>query len=175
VKYKILISKEEIGNRVAELGQTISKEYEGKNPLLVGILKGAFIFMADLTRAITIPHTVDFMAVSSYGSSTSSSGVVRILKDLDSPLFQRHVIIVEDIVDSGLTLKYICRLLQSRQPASLAVCTLLDKRENHSGEDLVDFAGFEIPNRFVVGYGLDYDQHYRNLPEVAYFNEESDE
>lgn len=173
MKYKILIDSDTLNSRVSELGKVISTQYEQKNPLLVGILKGAFVFLADLIRTIDIPHTVDFMAVSSYGSSTTTSGIVRILKDLDIPLFQRHVIIVEDIVDSGLTLKYLKRLLLARSPASLAVCALLDKNDNHPGEQLVDFKGFDIPNKFVIGYGLDYDQHYRNLPCIAYFEQEN--
>ena len=173
MKYKVLIDSDRLRERVKELGETISREYEGKDPLLVGVLKGAFIFMADLSRAISIPHTVDFMAVSSYGSSTTTSGVVRIMKDLDAPLFQRHIIVVEDIVDSGLTLQYLTRLLMARSPASLKVCALLDKVSNHPDEKLSDYMGFEIPNKFVIGYGLDYDQHYRNLPYIAYF--ESDE
>jgi hypoxanthine phosphoribosyltransferase len=169
MNHRILIEKEQLSKKVEELGAKISRNFEGMNPLLVGILKGAYIFMADLSRAIAIPHTVDFMSVSSYGSSTSTSGVVRILKDLDVPLFHRHVIIVEDIVDSGLTLKYIKRLLQARSPSSLSVCALLDKRENHAPEDIIDYTGFVIPNHFVIGYGLDFDQHYRNLPYIAYF------
>ncbi len=173
VNYKILIDTETLKLRVSELGKMISEQYAQKNPLLVGILKGAYVFLADLTRAIDIPHTVDFMAVSSYGSSTTTSGIVRILKDLDIPLFQRHVIVIEDIVDSGLTLKYLKRLLLARSPASLAVCALLDKSDNHPNETLADFKGFDIPNKFVIGYGLDYDQHYRNLPFIAYFEQEN--
>lgn len=172
MNYKIMLSKSQIQQRVSELGDLITKKYSGQNPLLVGILKGAFIFMADLSRAIKTPHTVDFMAVSSYGASTTTSGVVRILKDLDSPLSHRHVIIVEDIVDSGLTLRYIKRLLNARSPESLAVCSLLDKRSNHDSTEIIDYVGFEIPNYFVVGYGLDFDQHYRNLEEIVYFSEE---
>ncbi len=170
--YKILITEEELSAKVKLLGSAISKDYKGKNPLLVAVLKGAYMFMSDLSRAISIPHTVDFMAVSSYGSSTTSSGIVRIVKDLDTPLFQRHVIIVEDIVDSGLTLKYLKRLLSARLPASLKICALLDKSANHPEEKLADYVGFSIPNRFVIGYGLDYDQFYRNLPCIAFFEDE---
>lgn len=169
MKYKRFIDQETLARRVGELGETLSKDYEGKNPLLVGILRGAYIFMADLSRSMSIRHTVDFMAVSSYGASTTTSGVVRILKDLDTPLFQRHVIIIEDIVDSGLTLKYIFRLLSARLPASLKVCALLDKEIAHPGEQLVDYVGFEVPNRYIIGYGLDFDQQYRNLPYIAHF------
>ena len=175
MNYKVLISREKIQSRVKELGDMISRHYENKNPLLIGILKGAFIFMADLSRAISIPHTVDFMAVSSYGSSTTTSGVVRILKDLDSPLSHRHAIIVEDIVDSGLTLNYIKRLLMARSPDSLSVCALLDKRTKKIECGPIEFTGFEIPNYFVLGYGLDLDQQYRNLQDIVYFSEGASE
>ncbi|MBN1549995.1 hypoxanthine phosphoribosyltransferase [bacterium] len=171
MKRRVLIEEKTLQNRVKELAKQISEDYKDKNPLLVGVLKGAFVFMADIIREITIPHTLDFMAVSSYGASTTTSGVVRILKDLDAPLFNRHVLIVEDIVDSGLTLRYIMRLLAARSPASLKVCALLDKTEAHQSMDLVDYRGFEIPNQFVIGYGLDYDQYYRNLPYIAVFEE----
>jgi hypoxanthine phosphoribosyltransferase len=171
VKHKVYIPEETLKERVKALGEELSKDYKDKNPLLVGVLRGAYIFMADLSRSLSIPHNVDFMAVSSYGASTTTSGVVRIVKDLDTPLFQRDVIIIEDIVDSGLTLKYIKRLLQARSPSSIKVCALLDKEDAHPEDNLSDYTGFKISNRFVIGYGLDFDQHYRNLPYIAYFEE----
>jgi hypoxanthine phosphoribosyltransferase len=167
--YSILINKDEIDKKVQTLGEALSRDYVDKNPLLVGVLKGAFMFMADLTRNMKAIHSIDFMAVSSYGSSTSSSGVVRILKDLDEPITNRHLIIVEDIIDSGLTLKYIRNLLSARSPASIATCALLDKKAKHPNEDLAEYVGFEIPDKFVIGYGLDFDQKYRNLPHIGYF------
>lgn len=167
MNYKQIISEEAIRQRVSELGKTISNDFAGKKVILTGVLKGAYIFLSDLSRCITIPHCVDFMAVSSYGSSTTSSGVVRILKDFDFPITNRHIILVEDIIDSGLTLKYLINMLKSRSPASLSVCALLDKKAKHPGEKLADYIGFEIPDKFVIGYGLDYDQYYRNLPFVA--------
>jgi hypoxanthine phosphoribosyltransferase len=165
---KIIISEDEIRRKVNEIGNRISRDYENKNLVLAGVLKGAFIFMSDLTRAISIPHSVDFMAVSSYGSGTCSSGVVRILKDFDTPITNKHIVLVEDVIDSGLTLKYLMNLLKNRSPASLAVCALLDKTANHPEENFAKYVGFEIPNRFVVGYGLDYHQMFRNLPYIAY-------
>ena len=167
MNYETVITEDAIRQRVMELGKSISKDFEGKKIILTGVLKGAYIFLSDLSRCITIPHTVDFMAVSSYGSSTTSSGVVRILKDFDFPITNKHIILVEDIIDSGLTLKYLVNLLKSRSPASLSVCALLDKKSKHPGEKLADYVGFEIPDKFVIGYGLDYDQYYRNLPFVA--------
>ncbi|MBN1879802.1 hypoxanthine phosphoribosyltransferase [bacterium] len=168
MNYKVIISEDEIRERVKELGKEISSDFSDKKVILTGVLKGAYIFMSDLSRAVTIPHSIDFMAVSSYGSSTTSSGVVRILKDFDFPITNKHIILVEDIIDSGLTLKYLVNLLKSRSPASLSVCALLDKKSKHPGESLADYVGFEIPDKFVVGYGLDYDQYYRNLPYIAY-------
>ncbi len=167
MQHSVIIDEEKIQSRIRELAQIISTDYKSKQPLLVGILKGAFMFMADLSRQIHEIHSVDFMAVSSYGSSTTSSGVVRILKDLDTPITNRHVIIVEDIIDSGLTLKYITNLLKARLPASLQVCALLDKKEKHPEEVLAKYIGFEIPDKFVIGFGLDYDQKYRNLPYIS--------
>ena len=174
MEYEILIDQDRLRNRIKELGKILKSEYQDKNPLLIGVLKGAYIFLSDLSRSLDFPHTVDFMAVASYGSSTTSSGVVRILKDLDAPLYQRHVIVVEDIIDSGLTLSYLKRLLNSRMPASLKVCTLLDKKiDEKKSDELADYIGFEIPNKFVIGYGLDYNQQYRNLPYIAYFKDVS--
>ncbi len=164
---EILISEEEILNKVAELGKQITEDYRGKYLLLLGTLKGAVPFIADLARAIKLPLEIDYMAISSYGNSTQSSGVVRILKDLEGPLDQKHVLIVEDIVDSGLTLHYLMEVLRQRRPLSLRVCTLLDKGRERVKAAKLDYMGFRIPDRFVVGYGLDYAQRYRNLPYVG--------
>jgi hypoxanthine phosphoribosyltransferase len=164
---EILVQPDELAHRVRELGEEISRDYAGRELLLVGVLKGAVFFLADLMRHIEIPCEVDFMAVSSYGSSTDTSGVVRILKDLDAPLEGRDVLIVEDIVDSGLTLQYLMRTLQTRGPASLEVCALLTKPERRLVETPARYVGFEIPDKFAIGYGLDYAERYRNLPYVA--------
>jgi hypoxanthine phosphoribosyltransferase len=162
-----LVGAEELQRRVAELGEEISRDYAGRSLLLVGVLKGAVFFLSDLMRYIEVPVEVDFMAVASYGSATDSSGVVRILKDLDAAIEGRDVLIVEDIVDSGLTLQYLMRNLGSRNPRSLEVCALLTKPERRKVDLPTRYVGFEIPNRFVVGYGLDYAERYRNLPFVA--------
>ena len=162
-----ILTADEIRDRIAELGKEIATDYEGKDPLLVAVLKGAFIFMADLSRAIDIPLEVDFMAVSSYGASTRSSGVVRIVKDLDIDLADRHVIIVEDIIDSGLTLRYLRKTLQARGPASLEVCALLVREGNQQAELDLRYIGFRIPPAFVIGYGLDVAERYRNLPDIC--------
>jgi hypoxanthine phosphoribosyltransferase len=168
---EILIARERIAERVAELGAEISRDYEGREVLLLCILKGAVLFIADLARELTVPCELDFMAVSSYGSSTSSSGVVRIVKDLDAPIANKHVLLVEDIVDSGLTLTYLLKNLAARGPASLEIATLLAK-PGRAGRDLpVRYVGFELPDVFVVGYGLDYAQRYRNLPYIARLEE----
>jgi hypoxanthine phosphoribosyltransferase len=164
---EILVQPDDLSRRVKELGAQISADYDGRNPLLVGVLKGAVFFLADLMREITCPCEVDFMAVSSYGSATASSGVVRILKDLDMPISDRHVLIVEDIVDSGLTLQYLLRNLGARNPASLEVCALLTKPERREVDLPTRYVGFEIPDRFAIGYGLDHGERYRNLPYVA--------
>jgi hypoxanthine phosphoribosyltransferase len=161
-----LVGAEDLQARVAELGAQISADYP-QGLVLIGVLKGAVFFLSDLMRAITVPCEVDFMAVSSYGSATESSGVVRILKDLDTAIEGRDVLIVEDIVDSGLTLQYLMRSLQTRNPASLEVCALLTKPERRRVELPARYVGFEIPDRFAIGYGLDYAEHYRNLPYVA--------
>jgi hypoxanthine phosphoribosyltransferase len=168
---EILVQPDALRRRVRELGAEISADYEGRNPLLVGVLKGAIFFLSDLMREITVPCTVDFMAISSYGSSTASSGVVRILKDLDASIEGRDVLIVEDIVDSGLTLQYLMRNLGARDPASLEVCALLTKPERRKVELPTRYLGFEIPDRFVIGYGLDHAERYRNLPYVAALEE----
>ena len=162
-----LVSSEELQRRVAELGAEISRDYAGRDLFMVGVLKGAVLFLADLMRSIDVPCEIDFMAVSSYGSQTDSSGVVRILKDLDASIEGRHVLIVEDIIDSGLTLQYLMRSLRARNPASLEVCALLTKPERLRVDLSPRYVGFEIPNRFAVGYGLDHAQHYRNLEYVA--------
>jgi hypoxanthine phosphoribosyltransferase len=166
-----LVSREELQRRVAELGAELSRDYEGRDLFLVGVLKGAVLFLADLMRDLTVPCEIDFMAVSSYGSQTDSSGVVRILKDLDAPIEGRHVLVVEDIIDSGLTLQYLMRNLKARNPASLEVCALLTKPARLRVDLSPRYVGFEIPNRFAVGYGLDHAQHYRNLDYVAALNE----
>ncbi len=162
-----LVSSEELKRRVAELGEEVSSDYEGRDLFMVGVLKGAVLFLADLMRSLTVPCEVDFMAVSSYGSQTDSSGVVRILKDLDAPIEGRHVLIVEDIIDSGLTLHYLMRNLRARNPASLEVCALLTKPERLRVDLSPRYVGFEIPDRFAIGYGLDHAQRYRNLDYVA--------
>ncbi len=164
---EVLISEEALNERVDELARQIETDYEGKDLLIVGLLRGAVTFMVDLTRALQRPVAIDFMAVSSYGSSTESSGVVRILKDLDENLAGKHVLIVEDIVDTGLTLKYILEILRRRGPASLRVCALLNKVERRLVDLPLDYIGFNVPNAFVVGYGLDYNQIYRNLPFIG--------
>jgi hypoxanthine phosphoribosyltransferase len=164
---EVLIDAETLEARVAELGAEISADYQGRELLLIGVLKGAVFFMADLMRRLTIPCEIDFMAISSYGASTDSSGVVRILKDLDINIEGRHVLVVEDIIDSGLTLSYLMRNLESREPATLEICALLTKPERREIDVPVRYVGFEIPNRFVVGYGLDFGELYRNLPYVA--------
>ena len=168
---EILIEADALRARVAELGEEISTHYHGRDLLLVGVLKGAVFFLSDLMRQLEVPCEVDFMAVSSYGSSTESSGVVRILKDLDTPIEGRHVLVVEDIVDSGLTLKYLLKTLRARDPASIEVCALLEKPERRKVDLQIRYTGFEIPNRFVIGYGLDHGERYRNLPYVAVLNQ----
>ena len=164
---RVLITAEEIQSKLAEMGDQITRDYAGKAPLLVGVLKGAFVVMADLSRYIRLPLEFDFMAVSSYGAATKTSGVVRILKDLDHDLRDREVLVVEDIVDSGLTLKYLLKNLAGRKPASLEVAALLRKEGIQQVELDLRYVGFDIPNEFVVGYGLDYAERYRNLPYIA--------
>jgi hypoxanthine phosphoribosyltransferase len=172
---EVLVSEEELRARVAELGAEISRDYEGRDLVMIGVLKGAVLFISDLMRSMTVPCEVDFMAVSSYGSKSDSSGVVRILKDLDAPIEDRDVLIVEDIIDSGLTLQYLLRNLRARNPRSLEVCSLLTKPERRRVELPIKYVGFEIPNRFAIGYGLDYAQRYRNLGYVAVLAEEPDD
>jgi hypoxanthine phosphoribosyltransferase len=168
---EVLVTAEDLQRRIGELGVEISRDYEGADLVLVGVLKGAVLFMADLMRHLTVPCEVDFMAVQSYGSSTDSSGVVRILKDLDASIEGRDVLIVEDIIDSGLTLHYLLRNLRARNPGSLEVCALLTKPERRRVDLPTRYVGFEIPNRFAIGYGLDHAQRYRNLDYVAALRE----
>ena len=170
---EILVSKEDISLKVKEMGKQISEDYEGKDLLLIGVLKGSFIFLADLMREISIPVEVDFMAVSSYGSSTKSSGVVRILKDLDSTIEGKDILFVEDIIDSGLTLSYLISNFKSRGAKSVNACTLIDKPEIRKAEVDVAYKGFDIPDKFIVGYGLDYDQKYRNLDQIYILKEDA--
>ena len=167
---EILVQADELQHRVRQMGEEISRDYAGppaRDLLLIGVLKGAVFFLSDLMRHIEVPCEVDFMAVASYGSSTQSSGVVRILKDLDAPIEGRHVLIVEDIVDSGLTLQYLLRTLEARAPASLEVCALLTKPERREVDLPTRYVGFEIPDKFAIGYGLDHAERFRNLPYVA--------
>jgi len=159
----ILITEERLQNRICELGQQITRDYDGLNPMLICVLKGGYVFLADLTRALGLRHSIDFMAISSYGNATESTGVVRILKDLDISIDGKHVLIVEDIIDTGRTLSYIVANLRTRQPASVRVCTLLSKPSRREVEVPIHYVGFEVPNEFVVGYGLDYAERYRNL------------
>jgi hypoxanthine phosphoribosyltransferase len=164
---EILVQPDELAHRVRELAAEISRDYAGRDLLLIGVLKGAVFFLSDLMRHLEVECELDFMAVSSYGSSTDSSGIVRILKDLDSPIEGRDVLIVEDIVDSGLTLSYLFRMLRNRNPASMEVCALLTKPERREVDLPIRYVGFEIPNRFAIGYGLDHAERFRNLPYVA--------
>ena len=164
---RILITREELSARVAELGRAIARDYEHDNPVVVGVLKGAVVFMADLIREMPIELTADFIALSSYGAGTRSSGVVKLAADLSMPIENRHVLLVEDIIDTGRTVSYLKRNLETRQPKSVRLCALLDKIERREVEVDIDYLGFTIPNVFVVGYGLDHDGLYRNLPHVA--------
>ena len=166
-KLEVLFTEEQLRSKVKELADQINRDYQGKELLVVGILRGAFVFMADLVRYLKMPVVIDFVAVSSYGDDTVSSGVVRILKDLDETITGKHVLLVEDIIDTGLTLKYLCKTLEARKPASLKVCTLFDKPSRRRVEFTPHYNGFTIPDYFVVGYGLDCGQHYRNLPMVC--------
>lgn len=166
-KVRVLLTEKEVDEKIRQIGEQISKDYAGKTVHLVCVLKGGCFFMCELAKRITVPVTMDFMSVSSYGSETKSSGVVRIVKDLDEPLKDKNVIVVEDIVDSGRTLSYLLEMLKDRGPESVRLCTLLDKPERRVVDVKVDYTGFEIPDEFVVGYGLDYDQRYRNLPYIG--------
>lgn len=166
-KIRVLLTEEEVNKKISEVAAQINKDYEGKEVHLICILKGGVFFTCELAKRLTIPVSLDFMSVSSYGSSTKSSGIVKIVKDLDEPLKDKDVIIVEDIVDSGRTLSYLMEMMRDRGPKSLALCTLLDKPERRVVEVNVNYTGFRIPDEFVVGYGLDYDQRYRNLPYIG--------
>ena len=164
---KVLLSEEQLSQKIAELGEEISNDYQGKEIVAICVLKGAILFMADLARAVKVPMALDFMAVSSYGNGTSTSGTVRILKDLDNSIEGKHVLVVEDIIDSGVTLKYLLKNLKSRKPASIKLCTLLNKPERRRVEVDIDYCGFTVPDYFLVGYGLDYAEKYRNLPFIG--------
>ena len=164
---RVMLSEEEVDRRIQEIGAQISRDYEGKEIHLICVLKGGSFFMCELAKRITVPVSLDFMSVSSYGGDTKSSGVVKIVKDLDESIKDKDVIVVEDIVDSGRTLSYLMELLQGREPATLRLCTLLDKPDRRVVDVDVDYTGFQIPDEFVVGYGLDYDQKYRNLPYIG--------
>ena len=164
---EILLSHQQIADRVAELGAQLATDYAGRDPVLVSVLKGSIIFLADLIRSMEMPVSLDLMEVSSYGASTATSGQVRILKDLSKPIEGRDVIVVEDIIDTGLTLNYLLKYLHDRNPASIRICCLLDKPARRLAEIDIDYIGFTIPDRFVIGYGLDYDERYRNLPYIG--------
>jgi hypoxanthine phosphoribosyltransferase len=164
---EVLLTQEQIQARVAELGAQLTADYAGRDPVLISVLKGSIVFLADLVRGMEIPLSIDIMEVSSYGAATESSGQVRILKDLSNPIEGRHVIVVEDIIDTGLTLNYLLRYLREKAPASLGICCLLDKPARRLTEIEIDYVGFTIPDRFVVGYGLDFGERYRNLPYVG--------
>lgn len=166
-KISVLLSEEEVDARIKAIGEQISKDYEGKQIHMICVLKGGTFFMCELAKRISVPVSLDFMAVSSYGGDTKSSGVVKIVKDLDEAIQGKDVLVVEDIVDSGRTLSYLMEMLRDRKPASLRLCTLLDKPDRRVIEVPVDYTGFQIPDEFVVGYGLDYDQKYRNLPYIG--------
>ncbi len=172
MKIKVLIDEKKLRRRVRELGQEITRDYKNKNPVLVSVLRGSFIFVADICREIKIPVTFDFMAVSSYGNSKASSGIVRITKDLEFSIENKEVIIIEDIVDSGRTLNYLIKNLQARNPKNIEVCALLDKDVPRKTENKVKYKGFDIPNKFVVGYGLDFEEKYRNFPFIGYIENE---
>lgn len=169
---RVLITKEELDKQVEEMGKRISRDYEGKDLVIIGVLKGGFIFLSDLARKITIPVDLDFMSVSSYGDSSKSSGVVKIIKDLDTNIDGKHVLIVEDIIDTGLTLNHLVELLKTRGPLSVKICAALDKPSRRLADVKVEYKGIEIPDEFVIGYGLDYAGKYRNIPEVCILKKE---
>lgn len=169
---EVIFSSDEIDSKVQQLGQTITGDFEGREILLIGVLRGCVTFISDLMREIDLPLEIDFLAVGSYGKSSESSGVVRVLKDLNETIDNRHVLLVEDIVDTGLTLNFLLGYLKARNPASVSVCSLLDKPARREVDVEIDYGGFEVPNRFLVGYGLDYAQKYRNLPYIAALKDE---
>ncbi len=166
-RIKVLLTEEEVDKRIRELGEQISKDYEGEEVHLICVLRGSVFFTCELAKRITVPVSIDFMSASSYGSNTISSGVIKIVKDLEDPLMEKNVIVIEDIIDTGRTLSYLMKMLGERKPKSLRLCTLLDKPERRVAEVDVDYTGFQIPDEFVVGYGLDYAQKYRNLPYIG--------
>jgi len=169
---RILFSEQDIKKKVKELGEQISRDYKDKNPILISILKGGVVFLADIIRSLNIPIEIEFMGVASYGNSTKSSGVVQITKDCNVDISDRHVLIIEDIVDTGLSLNYITRYLQGKNPKSLKMCVLLDKVDSHEPDIGMAYKAFEVPNEFIVGYGLDYDEKYRNLPYIGILKKE---
>ncbi len=169
---RVFFSAQELQDRVRELGARITHDYEGKDPLFVGVLKGSFVFMADLMRAVDLYCDIDFMAVSSYGSGTTTTGAVKINKDLTYSVEDRHIILVEDILDSGVTLNYLKKYIEARKPASVSICTLLDKPARRKADISADYVGFECPDAFIVGYGLDYAERYRNLPYIGVLKSE---
>ncbi|HAL73956.1 MAG TPA: hypoxanthine phosphoribosyltransferase [Clostridiales bacterium] len=169
----VLIERDEIARMCQRLGDQISHDYAGREVILIGVLKGAFVFLADLARHLTIPVKIDFMSVSSYGSGTRTTGIVRIVKDLDTDITNKHIIVVEDIVDTGLTLNHLRELLSTRNPASIALCTAFDKPDRRKVQIDVEYVGMKIPDEFIVGYGLDYDGNYRNLPDVSILGDDS--
>ncbi|MGI6039782.1 MAG: hypoxanthine phosphoribosyltransferase [Clostridiales bacterium] len=169
---EILLTEQQIDERIGEMAEEISEYYEDKQPILVSILKGSFVFMADLVRKLNIDCTLDFMIVSSYGTKSKSTGAVKIIKDLDIDIENKHILLVEDILDSGLTLSYIKRILETKKPASLRICTLLDKPDRRTANITAEYVGFTIPDKFIVGYGLDYAERYRNLPMIGILNPE---
>lgn len=166
-KIRVLLTEEEVDEKIKQLGLKISEDYAGRSVHLICVLKGGAFFMCELAKRITVPVSMDFMSVSSYGNGTATSGAVKIIKDLDEPIEDKDVLIVEDIIDSGTTLHYLTEILYKRKPASIRICTLLDKPERRTADVKVDYVGFNIPDEFVVGYGLDYDQRYRNLPYIG--------
>lgn len=172
---EILIPENQIQKKVEELGNQISKDYQGRDLICIGVLRGAIIFLADLARCIKVPMIIDFISISSYGASTKSSGVVRILKDLDENVENKDILVVEDIIDTGLTLDYLIRMLKSRNPASIKVCTLLNKKERRQIDVPIDYSGFDIPDKFVVGYGLDFNGLYRNIPYILVLKSSNDQ
>ncbi|OGO02115.1 MAG: hypoxanthine phosphoribosyltransferase [Chloroflexi bacterium RBG_13_52_14] len=171
-KTKVIITREEIANKVAEIATQLGKDYRGKNPLLIGILKGSFVFLSDLVRAMNIPAEIDFVRLASYGAGTESSGKIKLVKDVETPIKGRHVLVVEDIIDRGLTVRFLLDYLSFRKPASLKLCALFDKPSRRKVEVPIDYLGFTVPDAFVVGYGLDFDEKYRYLPDLCTLEEQ---
>jgi len=171
-KTKVIITREQIANKVAEIATQLGKDYRGKNPLLIGILKGSFVFLSDLVRAMNIPAEIDFVRLASYGAGTESSGKIKLVKDVETPIKGRHVLVVEDIIDRGLTVRFLLDYLSFRKPASLKLCALFDKPSRRKVEVPIDYLGFTVPDAFVVGYGLDFDEKYRYLPDLCTLEEQ---